>query len=107
MNVHQGFETCGGTYKKFNVEPDIIVYGKTLANGYALNAVCGRRSVMDAAQKTFISSTFWTERVGPVAALEALSQMEKINSFEIVPKIGEPSSKTGNVFLKIITLKCL
>ena len=81
-------ETCGGLYKKFNVEPDIIVYGKTLANGYALNAVCGRRSVMDAAQKTFISSTFWTERVGPVAALEALSQMEKINSFEIVPKIG-------------------
>ena len=106
MNVHQGSGNCGGLYKKFNVEPDIIVYGKTLANGYALNAVCGRRSVMDAAQNVYQLNVL-DGTGGPVAALEALSQMEKINSFEIVPKIGATIKQTGNVFLKIITLKCL
>ena len=62
-------ETFGGIFQKFNVEPDMVMFGKTIGNGYALTAVLGRRPVMEAAQKTFISSTFWTERIGPTAAL--------------------------------------
>jgi len=82
-------ETFGGIYKKFGVEPDMAMYGKTIGNGYALTAVVGKRNVMEAAQKTFISSTFWTERIGPTAALKTLEVMDKMKSWEVITEIGK------------------
>ena len=81
-------ETFGGIYKKYDVEPDMAMYGKTLGNGYALTAVVGRKSVMETAQNTFISSTFWTERIGPTAALATLKVMEETKSWEVITNIG-------------------
>ena len=82
-------ETFGGIYKKFGVEPDVAMYGKTIGNGYALTAVVGKRSVMEAAQTSFISSTFWTERIGPTAALATLNVMEEVKSWEVITAIGK------------------
>ena len=82
-------ETFGGIYKKYGVEPDMVMYGKTIGNGYALTAVVGKRSVMEAAQTTFISSTFWTERIGPTAALATLKVMERVKSWETITAIGK------------------
>lgn len=81
-------ETFGGLYKKYSVEPDMAVYGKTMGNGYAVTAVVGRRSVMEAAQRTFISSTFWTERIGSVAALKTLEVMEREESWARITATG-------------------
>lgn len=81
-------ETFGGIYQKYGVEPDMAMYGKTIGNGYALTAVVGKKSVMEAAQSTFISSTFWTERIGPTAALATLKVMEKTKSWEYITAIG-------------------
>ena len=64
------------------------MFGKALGNGYAITATIGRRSVMDAAQSTFISSTFWTERIGPTAALKTLEVMERERSWETITSIG-------------------
>ena len=82
-------ETFGGIYQKYKVEPDMVMYGKTIGNGYALTAVVGKRSVMEAAQSTFISSTFWTERIGPVAALATLNEMERVKSWEVITEYGK------------------
>ncbi len=82
-------QTFGGLHKLYNVEPDIAMFGKALGNGYAITAVIGRRSVMEAAQKTFISSTFWTERIGPVAALKTLEVMEREKSWERITETGK------------------
>ena len=82
-------ETFGGIYKKYGVEPDMAMYGKTIGNGYALTAVVGKKSVMEAAQTSFISSTFWTERIGPTAALKTLEVMEKMKSWEIITEQGK------------------
>ena len=82
-------ETFGGIYQKYNVTPDMIMYGKTLGNGYAITAVVGKEDVMDAAQNTFISSTFWTERIGPTAAIKTLEIMDKIKSWEIITSKGK------------------
>jgi glutamate-1-semialdehyde 2,1-aminomutase len=82
-------ETYGGIHKKYGVEPDIAMFGKTIGNGYALTAVVGKRSVMEAAQNTFISSTFWTERIGPTAALATLKVMERIRSWEMITSVGK------------------
>jgi len=82
-------ETYGGIFMKYGVEPDLTVFGKTIANGYALTAIVGKRAIMEAAQTTFISSTFWTERIGPTAALAALSAIEEERSYEQITKIGK------------------
>ena len=81
-------ETYGGIYQKYHVVPDMVMYGKTIGNGYALTAVVGKRNVMEAAQKTFISSTFWTERIGPTAALATLNEMKRIRSWKIISDNG-------------------
>jgi glutamate-1-semialdehyde 2,1-aminomutase len=81
-------QSFGGLHKLFGVEPDMAVFGKTLGNGYAITAVIGRRAVMEAAQTTFISSSFWTERIGPAAALKALEVMERERSWERITETG-------------------
>jgi glutamate-1-semialdehyde 2,1-aminomutase len=81
-------ETFGGLHLKYGVEPDMAMFGKALGNGYAITATIGRRAVMEAAQSTFISSTFWTERIGPTAALKTLEVMERERSWEHVTATG-------------------
>ncbi len=81
-------ETFGGLHKKYGVDPDLALFGKALGNGYAITAIIGRRAVMEAAQSTFISSTFWTERIGPTAALATLEVMESQKSWEKINQIG-------------------
>ena len=86
-------QTFGGLHKIYNVEPDIAWFGKALGNGYAITAIIGKQKVMDSAQNTFMSSTFWTERSGPVAALKTLEIMERTKSWEILTKIGKNIQK--------------
>ncbi len=81
-------ETFGGIHKKYNVNPDMIMLGKTLGNGYGITAVLGKREVMEFAEESFISSTFWTERIGPTAALKTLEIMEREKSWEKITTIG-------------------
>ncbi|MFZ4776991.1 MAG: aminotransferase class III-fold pyridoxal phosphate-dependent enzyme, partial [Terrimicrobiaceae bacterium] len=81
-------ETFGGLHKKFGVEPDMAMFGKALGNGYAITATIGKRAIMEAAQSTFISSTFWTERIGPTAALKTLEVMERLQSWETITATG-------------------
>jgi len=90
------------------VNPDIATFGKALGNGYAINAIIGSNSVMDYANSTFISSTFWTERIGSVAGLKTLEIMQNIKSWEIISNLGikiknkwESLSKKHNIKLNI------
>lgn len=81
-------KNLGGLHMFYGVEPDIAVFGKTLGNGYAINAVIGRGEVMQSAQDTFISSTFWTERIGPAAALASLAAMRDEDAPARIDAIG-------------------
>jgi glutamate-1-semialdehyde 2,1-aminomutase len=87
-------QAFGGLHKIYGVDPDMAVFGKALGNGYAITAVIGRRAVMDAAQSTFISSTFWTERIGPVAALATLDAMEDCRSWEVITETGREITRS-------------
>ena len=82
-------ETFGGLHKKYGVEPDMAMFGKALGNGYAVTATIGRREIMEAAQTSFISSTFWTERIGSTAALKTLEIMERDQSWELITQTGK------------------
>ncbi|MDB3890690.1 aminotransferase class III-fold pyridoxal phosphate-dependent enzyme [Gammaproteobacteria bacterium] len=85
-------QSFGGIHKCFGVDPDIAVFGKALGNGYAITAIIGKREVMEAAQSTFISSTFWSERIGPAAALKTLEIMGKEKSWNVITDIGNTVS---------------
>jgi glutamate-1-semialdehyde 2,1-aminomutase len=82
-------ETYGGLHKKYNIQPDMAMFGKTLGNGYAITAVVGKKEIMSAAQTTFISSTFWTERIGPTAGLASLKEMKLTKSWEYISELGK------------------
>ena len=86
-------ETYGGLFLKYKVIPDLAIFGKALGNGYAINAIVGNDITMNSAKETFISSTFWTERIGSVAALKTLELMKDMKSWEIISKQGKKIKK--------------
>ena len=88
--VTAGFRiNAGGIHMTLGVEPDIAVFAKALGNGYPLSAIIGRESVLSAAQDTFISSTAWTERIGPTAGIATITKYRAKNVGAHLVRIGE------------------
>jgi glutamate-1-semialdehyde aminotransferase len=79
----------GGAHLLYSITPDIAVFAKGMSNGYPMAAIIGKAKYMDAAQDSFISSTYWTERIGPTAALATIEKMEKHRVQEHLVKIGK------------------
>ncbi len=96
-----GFRQCfGGLHKHYKIKPDMAMFGKALGNGHAITAVVGKKEIMSCAQSTFISSTFWTERVGNVAALATMDEMERIKSWEVISQTGKKIKSGWNKLAK-------
>ena len=84
-----GFRECnGGLHKKFGIHPDMAMFGKALGNGYAITSILGKKKIMKAAEKTFISSTFWTEGIGFVAGKATLKEFNRVKPWKKINKIG-------------------
>lgn len=87
--ITAGFRlTTGGAHLRANVQPDIAVFAKAISNGYPMAVVLGRNGVMQAAQSSFISSTYWTERIGPAAALATIRKHRRCRVHEHLIRIG-------------------
>jgi glutamate-1-semialdehyde aminotransferase len=87
--ITSGFRMCnGGIHRKFDVNPDMAVFAKSMANGYAMSAILGTDDTMDAAQSTFISSTNWTDRVGPSAAIATINKYRDVEADIHIIKLG-------------------
>jgi glutamate-1-semialdehyde aminotransferase len=107
--ITSGFRMCcGGIHLNYGVSPDIAVFAKSMANGYAMSAIIGREQIMEAAQSTFISSTNWTDRVGPTAALATIKKYTKQNVAQHIIEMGhkvkeawKEASKINNLNIKI------
>jgi len=84
-----GWRRCfGGAHLQLGVQPDIAVFAKALGNGHPIGAVIGTAAAMNSAEESFISSTYWTESVGPVAALATLNVMRNTDVCAHVQQIG-------------------
>ena len=113
--ITSGFRMCiGGIHRIYNVYPDIAVFAKGIANGYAMSVILGTEDVMQSAQKTFISSTNWTEKIGPAAALATLEKYQKesvdrkiIDSGNKVKSIWKKASKKYGLDISISGLPSL
>lgn len=87
--ITAGFRLCcGGAHLVYNLEPDVTVFAKGMSNGYPMAAIIGRAEVLEAAQKTFISSTYWTDRIGPAAALATIQKHRKHRVHEHLQRLG-------------------
>jgi glutamate-1-semialdehyde aminotransferase len=82
-------QNMGGIHLKFKVNPDMAIFGKALGSGYAINAVIGKRNIMKKAENTFISSTFWGERIGYTAALSSIKEFQRLKAFKKVDMNGK------------------
>ena len=84
---------AGGIHMLYDLNPDIAVFAKGISNGYPMAAIIGISPVMEAAQKSFISSTYWTEKIGSVAALATIRKMKSHNVPEHLNRIGNSVRK--------------
>jgi glutamate-1-semialdehyde 2,1-aminomutase len=92
--ITSGFrQNYGGIHLTYSVNPDMAIFGKALGNGYAISAVIGKYKIMEHAQNTFISSSYWTERIGPSAALKTIEVMKREKSWEKITTTGKTISK--------------
>ncbi len=92
--ITSGYRECvGGIHRKYEIYPDIAVFAKSMANGYAMSAIIGKENVMQSAQKTFVSSTNWTDRVGPAAALATLKKYVKTKTDQHIISVGNATQK--------------
>ena len=78
----------GGLHLLYGVNPDLAMFGKAIGNGHAITAVIGKKKIMKSAKDSFISSTFWGERSGYVAALTTLKEMKRIKSWKKILSNG-------------------
>ena len=84
-----GWRLCfGGAHLELGVEPDLAIFAKALGNGHPISAVIGTEAAMAGTHTSFVSSTYWTESVGPVAALATLDVMGSENVVEHIATIG-------------------
>lgn len=104
----------GGIHLKFKVYPDICVFAKGMSNGYPMAAIIGRKEVMSFAEDTFISSTYWTERVGLAAALATIKKFKKekiarylIKTGKIVQNAWKASAKKHNLSINVFGIYSL
>ncbi len=87
--ITSGYRMCAGSiHRNYGIYPDIAVLAKSMANGYAMSAILGNENVMQAAQSTFISSTNWTDRIGPAAALATLKKYKHTNADKHIISTG-------------------
>ncbi len=88
--ISAGLRTnTGGAHLWLGLEPDIAVFSKALGNGYPIGAIIGKANVMQAAQRSFISSTCWTERTGPTAAMATLKKHRDVQAGRHLSAMGE------------------
>ena len=78
----------GGAHLLLGVVPDLAVFAKALGNGHPMAAVLGTAAAMAGAQRSFISSTYWTESIGPAAALATLAKMETVDLPSRLARVG-------------------
>lgn len=79
----------GGAHLVYGLEPDIAVFAKGVSNGFPMGIILGKRDIMQAAQGTFISSTYWTDRIGPTAAIAAINKFVKEDVSSHLIKVGQ------------------
>ena len=93
-------DVYGGLHLKYGVNPDIAMFGKAIGNGFSITSLIGKKRIMKLSSKTFISSTFWSERSGFVAGIATLNEMKRTKSWKIISEKGRKIKKLLSIEAK-------
>jgi glutamate-1-semialdehyde aminotransferase len=96
-----GFRLATGGYQQLSgVTPDLAAFGKALANGFPLAAVCGKADLMDGLKRTWISSTLASEGSSLAAAMGVLDWHENVEVCDELARIGREMRELVSTALK-------
>jgi glutamate-1-semialdehyde 2,1-aminomutase len=88
--IRTGFRLArDSSWAKFGVKPDLSAWGKVLANGHPLSAVLGSDKVRAAAQKIFVTGSFWFSAVPMAAGVETLRLIRETDYLERMVTIAD------------------
>jgi len=89
--IQSGFCRTGKMFavEHFDVEPDLMVLGKSLASGMPLSAVCGRSALMEAPQVGGLGGTYSGNPLACAAALATIDIYKRENLAERALKLGK------------------
>jgi glutamate-1-semialdehyde 2,1-aminomutase len=88
----------GGAQEKYGVTPDLATYGKTIAGGYPLAAICGKEDLMNCcdphgqnkANYALVSGTLSGNALCASAGLATLKELEKPGTY---PKLYDLANR--------------
>ena len=89
-------ENMGGIHLKFGINLVMAIFGKALGSGFDINSIIGKREIMKKAENTFISSTFWGERIGYTAAIASIKEFKRLNIFKKIENNGKAIKNIWN-----------
>jgi len=89
----------GGAQKFYGVVPDLSCFGKSMANGYPLSALVGKRKIMQLMEEIFFSTTFGGEAISIAASIATINKMQKLDT---IKKVKQHGKKLINSVKKII-----
>ncbi len=88
--IKTGFRLATGGYQQYaDVVPDLAAFGKAMANGFPIAAVCGNAALMEAAERTWISSTLASEACALAATGAVLAWHERAEICESLWRTGQ------------------
>lgn len=87
--VKTGFRyALGGAQAYFGVTPDMSVFGKALANGFATAIVVGREEIMSKVSDVWVAATFHGEVSLVAAAIATIAELEAKDGVSVMWKQG-------------------
>jgi glutamate-1-semialdehyde 2,1-aminomutase len=70
------------------VEPDLSCWGKAIANGYPISALCGSEPWRAAASRIYVTGSFWFAAVAMAAGVATLAQVRDSDYLERTVRTG-------------------
>ena len=92
----------GGAHLKYNIDPDIAMFAKAMTNGFPMSAIIGKKDVMSLAQDTFISSLYWTDKIGPASTIATIKKIIDKDVPTYNENLGKKFNQFGLVLLRLI-----
>lgn len=102
--VITGFRSApGGTQEYFGITPDMSVFGKAIANGFALSAVVGKREIMETVHpkrgKVAYAGTYNSNYISLAAAKVTL---EELSGGKVQKYLHEAGARLGKRFSEMV-----
>jgi len=89
-DVRAGFRLARDcTWSTVGVQPDLSAWGKVIANGYPISALLGSEVAREAAQRIFVTGSFWFSAVPMAAAIATLGEIEGSDYLERIETTGQ------------------